>query len=260
MTAPAAVELLDPLPGGRRFDAERTVRLGDVDPDGLLRSDAVGRYLQDVASDDAVDAGLDNALGWVVRRTLIRVERPAVAGETVRLTTYCTGSGRSWAERRTRIRSEAGAHIDAVSLWVQLDVSTCRPARLGAGFFDVYGASAGGRQVSARLSLPGIPPVTDGRSMPWRFRRSDLDQFGHVNNAAQLAVVEEHRIHVERTGDLEVEYLAPVASGADLLVVTDGGLDVRTSWMLDTDGLVSTVFRWRRAGQTQPSSSEIGRS
>ena len=45
------------------------MRLGDVDPSGRLRLDAIARYLQDVASDDAADAGLDT--GWVARRTLI---------------------------------------------------------------------------------------------------------------------------------------------------------------------------------------------
>lgn len=255
-----AVELLDPRPGGRTFDAERTVRLGDVDPDGRLRFDAVGRYLQDIASDDAVAAGLDNALGWVVRRTLVRIDRAAIAGETVRLTTYCTGSGRSWAERRTKLRSASGARIDAVSLWVQLDVTTGRPTRLGDGFFDVYGSAAGERRVSARLSLPSVPPVAGSERMPWRFRRSDLDQFGHVNNAAQLALVEEVA-GWDRTGIVEVEYLSPVASGVDLEVVTDiGGPDAgRTWWLLDPVGAVSTVFR-RRVGQAQPSSSEIGRS
>ena len=98
-----AAELLPPNPDGRRFRAERTVRLGDVDPNGELRLDATARYLQDVATDDALDAGLDNALGWVVRRTMIRVDQPAMMSERLVLTTFCTGAGRSWAERRTSI-------------------------------------------------------------------------------------------------------------------------------------------------------------
>ena len=45
--------------------------------------------------------------GWVVRRTLLDVVRPAGLAERPRLTTYCTGTGRSWAERRTSIIGEA---------------------------------------------------------------------------------------------------------------------------------------------------------
>jgi hypothetical protein len=99
-----ATELL-PLPAaGRTFSAGRTVRLGDVDPAGELRLDAIARYLQDVASDDAIDAGLSNALGWVVRRTMIRIDRPLTVGEPLSLVTFCSGTGRSWAERRTTTR------------------------------------------------------------------------------------------------------------------------------------------------------------
>ena len=144
-----ARELL-PLPvAGRRYTARRTVRLGDVDLSGALRLDAVARYLQDVASDDAQSAALPNALGWVVRRTLVRVVEPAAAGEVVELTTFCTGAGRSWAERRTTVSSDRGALVEAVSLWVQVDVTTGRPARLGEEFAAIYGSAAAGRQVSS---------------------------------------------------------------------------------------------------------------
>ena len=109
-----------PLPGaGRRFSAARTVRLGDVDPSGELRLDAIARYLQDVASDDATDAGLSNALGWVVRRTMIRIDRPTSVGEPLSLVTFCSGTGRSWAERRTTIADQHGSAVEAVSVWVQ---------------------------------------------------------------------------------------------------------------------------------------------
>lgn len=228
MTVLPATELLDWSGDGRCFTARRTVRLGDVDPRGELRLDAIGRYLQDVASDDAVGAVLPNALGWVVRRTLLRVDAPARAGDEVELATFCTGTGRAWAERRTTIRSTAGAAIDAVSLWVHLDVATGRPARLGDEFAAIYGASAAGRQVSSKLSLPAHPPDDAVRSATWRFRASDLDQFGHVNNAAQLTLVEERLRAGSRRGTFEVEYLGAADAGVDYSVAARGG----TVWLL----------------------------
>ena len=79
MSERPATALLAPNPGGRTFRTERTVRLGDVDSGGWLRLDAIARHLQDVASDDALDADLPNPMGWVVRRTMIRVVRPTNA-------------------------------------------------------------------------------------------------------------------------------------------------------------------------------------
>lgn len=214
-----ATELRDWSGDGRRYTATRTVRLGDVDPAGELRLDAIGRYLQDVASDDAVGAGLPNALGWVVRRTMLRVRAPASTGEVVELATFCTGSGRSWAERRTTIRSDRGAVIDAVSLWVQIDVVSGRPARLGDDFAAIYGSAAAGRLVSSRLSLPGRPPEGADVERTWRFRRSDLDQFGHVNNAAQLALIEERLEAGGRRGIFEIEYVGAAEADTEYDVV-----------------------------------------
>lgn len=247
MNAPAspASELLDWSGLGRRFATERIVRLGDVDPDGQLRLDALGRYLQDVASDDAVGAGLPNPLGWVVRRTLVRVTEPALAGERVELATYCTGSGRSWAERRTTLRSDRGAVIDAVSLWVQLDVRTGRPARLPEEFTTIYGPAAAGRQVSSKLRLPGRPGPEATSDGAWQFRRTDLDQFGHVNNAAQFAFVEERLAPGARRGTFEIEYLGAADADTPYEVVVDGAV----AWLLPAGASAPvTVFAHHASG------------
>lgn len=236
-----ATELLPVPTVGRTFRAERVVRLGDVDPNGELRLDAIARYLQDVATDDALDAGLDNALGWVVRRSLIDVRRRALMSEHMRLTTFCTGSGRSWAERRTSIVGEAGGSIEAVSLWVQVDVATGRPARLGDDFDRLYGAAAAGRVVSSKLSLRKLTPRAAERT--WTFRRSDLDQLGHVNNAAQWSVLEQllqERGH-ERIGVGEVEFLQPAPADVTLDLLVDAD---RVD--LSADGTPVTVLRWNR--------------
>lgn len=224
MSVLPAVDLLPVPAAGRRFVAERIVRMGDVDPSGELRLDAIATYLQDVAGDDALDAAVGGALAWLVRRTLIRVDRPPVGNERLTLTTFCTGWGRSWAERRTTLAGDDGGHVEAVSLWVQIDVTTGRPARLADDFFVTWGEAAGERTVSSKLSLPSTAP--DGAPFqPWTFRRADLDQFAHVNNAAVWAAVEE-LVQIEgiaRT-DLtaEIEYLAPASAGIEMQLVRSG--------------------------------------
>jgi acyl-ACP thioesterase len=235
-----ATELFPPPERGRTYTRERTVRLGDVDVGAELRLDSMARYLQDVATDDALDAGLGNAMGWLVRRTMIRVARPARLNERVALTTYCTGSGRSWAERRTTIRGSNGsdALIEGVSLWVQIDLQSGRPSRLTDEFRTIYGEAAGDRQVSSKLSLPKPVPAAGGE--PWRFRTTDVDPFDHINNAAQWVVMEDllSRSGTARRGTGEIEFVAP--AGRDVtLVVGDGG----DAW-LTTDGSLTTSFRW----------------
>lgn len=203
------------------FADQRKVRLGDVDRRGRIRLDATARYLQDLATDDASDAALDRRFGWLVRRTMIETVEPATLGERVEVTTWCTGIGRSWAERRTSIVGERGARIDAVSLWVQIDVETGKPSRVVDDFRSAYGEASAGRTVSARLSIPS--PSGNERRERWSVRRSDLDPFDHVNNAANWEFLE-HAAAFDTDGDrrgcAEMEYLQPVVLEAGLEVAS----------------------------------------
>ena len=201
----AATELV-PIPStGRRYAATTRVRLGDVDrPRPVAARWAAARHLQDVANEDAVDSGLTNAVAWVVRRTLVATGQVPVLGENLALTTFCSGTGRSWAERRTSIRGDRDGFVEAVSLWVQVDLETDRISALGEEFQMIYGGAAGGRRVSARLSLPGL--AADAESRPWTILAVDLDVLGHVNNAAQWAILEEALVNAEsdRSGVAEI--------------------------------------------------------
>jgi acyl-ACP thioesterase len=246
MTVAPATELLPVPDRGRRYAATYQVRLADADPRGLARLDGIARFLQDVASEDADDSGLDQSYGWFVRRTLVVVDRPPVLGERVHLTTFCTGTGRSWAERRTSLVGDDGASVEAVSLWIQVDLASGRPAALGPQFEERYGTAAGGRRVSSRLALPGPPPDVEVR--PWTVRATDLDVFGHVNNASHWPILEEVLAGPSwaRVGRAEIEYLVPIdrTTPVDLLVSRSaGGVD---AWLVAA-GRVHTAARWRDA-------------
>lgn len=56
--------------------------------------------------------------------------------------------------------------------------------------------------------------------VPIKLRWSDLDAYGHVNNAAMLTLLEESRISVFWHGDLKVDGVADTAAaGADTLTL-----------------------------------------
>ncbi|HSL73276.1 MAG TPA: acyl-ACP thioesterase domain-containing protein [Ilumatobacteraceae bacterium] len=241
-----ASELVDRAEVGRVFTRCRPVRLGDVDARARLRLDATARYLQDIATDDATDAALDDAFGWVVRRTMIEVRRAAALGEMLELSTFCSGTGRSWAERRTSISGERGASIEAVSLWIRVDPRSGRPTGLGDDFTSAYGEAARERRISSRLQLPAPPPDADVQ--PWVIRRVDIDPLGHVNNAAQWAIVEETLpAEGSRRGLAVVEHVTAVEADGVVDLATSCDSDgVRSSWII-RDGAVLTAARWTPA-------------
>jgi acyl-ACP thioesterase len=184
------VEFVEVPTRGRVFRSRRRVHLGDVDASARLRLAAIARYLQDVATDDADDARLSDRNGvWVVRSTDLEIVRLPWYHEPVELTTFCSGSGPRWAERRTILTGERGARVETVALWVFVDRTRGRPVVLDPHFHDVYGEAAGGRRVRGRLVHGAPPPDADVR--PWSLRASDFDVLDHVNNARSLEAFED---------------------------------------------------------------------
>jgi len=167
---------------GRVYAASRTVRAADVTPSGRLRLDAFARYLQEAAEDDVAEVGWQPPYDWLLRRCAVAARGYPAAGDRVTLRTFCTGTGPRWAERTTTLAGPAGDLMQATAVWVAVGRDGA-PAALGPGFHRRYGAAAGGRRVSARLTLPAPGPAAAGR--PWPVRASDLDPAGHVNNAVQ---------------------------------------------------------------------------
>jgi acyl-ACP thioesterase len=216
-------EMVRPPGAGRTFEREVLPGLADATASGRVRLDAIARWLQDIAYTDIVDAGLAGRGAWVVRRARVRVEAFPRFGEPVTVRTFCSGTGRVAAERRTTV-SGGEATVEAVATWIHVDTATLRPLRLGEEFRAVYGASAGGRKADFRLRHPE-PPDAATRSA-WHFRASDMDVAGHVNNAAYWEPVEEMLWQAEepRAADMEIEYRDPAQPGEVAILRTGLGM------------------------------------
>ena len=225
----------------RVFTTRRRISLSDTDATGRLRLDAIARYLQDVASEDWLDAGFDHdSHVWVVRRTDMNILEPFRPEAAIELETWCSGIAGSSAARRYSITGEGGGRIEAESIWIHLD-HDLRPLRHDTRFLELYGESAAGRRAPTRFSLPA-PSRTTGAT--WSFRPTDIDRLGHVNNAAYWVPLE------DRWGPLlggrpraTLEYRQPVDLEEPVTLVEEGTAvwlvardEVRSAARLDPDG------------------------
>jgi acyl-ACP thioesterase len=169
---------------GRHFRGDFRVRMVDADANGLLRLDGIARLLQDVATDDSHDSVVASVDPWVVRRTTLRFVQgthwPRYL-DRLTLTTWCSGVGPAWAERRTNFDYDGQLVLEAAAIWVPIDGSG-HPVRLRENFFEVYGEAARDRKVSGRIPKAPIPENANRRA--WTLRAADVDTMGHVNNAA----------------------------------------------------------------------------
>ncbi len=213
--ADGATEILAKPTKGRTFAMRRRVRLSDTDAHGHLRLDALFRYMQDVATDDARDAMPEEHLAWVLRRAMVQVDSHPMLEDFVDVTTWCSGYGGRWAERRTSVVGTGGGSIDAVALWVAIDPSSGKPVRVPESFKAAYDEAADGRSVTARLSHGLLADPAD-ETESWVFRASDTDRLGHVNNAAFWSVAEEGLASRRRPASFqaEIEYREPVPARA----------------------------------------------
>jgi acyl-ACP thioesterase len=225
--------------GVRLFRAQRRVGLGDVSPAGRCRLDAITAYQQDIATADYESADIGDAFAFVLRRNYLRIAQWPVIGEHLDLVTFCGGTGARWAERQTRMEGDRGALVEAAAVWVAISADG-RPIALPPKFIEVFGPTASGRQVTARLSLPQ-PSVA--ASIDWTVRRTDLDTLGHVNNTAHWKATEEAFVEDEfgvvatRSGPVfaEIEYHAGLGYGTATQCLVERSGNALSVWLCEGD-------------------------
>jgi acyl-ACP thioesterase len=254
----AGDELVPRPTTGRVFTESARTRLADLSRTGRLRLDAIARVAQDVASDDAADAGQRPDRAWVLRRLTIAIhdDRAARLRDELTLVTWCSGVGARWAERRTDVELADVTVARLAAVWVFVDIATGRPVPLGPDFDAAYGAAAGGRGVGQRLTHPPRPDGVDAR--PWPVRVTDLDLLGHVNNAAYWQAAEEALAALEPRRAVtraEIEFRGGIDAGDDVdlsRIVDDDRLrlwltvagDVRASIVADLAPAEPAVSRF----------------
>ncbi|MCQ4127674.1 thioesterase [Rhodococcus erythropolis] len=246
--------------GTPSFEAKYRVRGSDVTPDLTLRFDSVARFLQDVATDDLAASSFGSTDPyWIVRRTIIDVLEPIAWPGAVSLERWCSGLSTRWANMRVRIveMPEINAFnpaprrpgvIETESFWINVNVSGF-PARISDEGFRHLSVGAPEERLrwqSMNSGAPAEQPSVDAlQEREHVIRATDFDPFGHVNNSAYWAVVEDELTeHPDiRTGPHRavIEYLKPVTPDSRIMLRRRRVSDRLSLWLLVNDTVVATV-------------------
>jgi acyl-ACP thioesterase len=236
------------------YATSRTVRATDVTPARRLRLDAFARYLQDAAEDDVADTGWAAPYDWLLRRCVVSARGYPVLGDRVTLDTFCTGTGPRWAERTTTLAGPGGDLMQATAVWVAVGRDG-QPSELGPGFHHFYGQAAGGRRVTARLTIPAPVPAAAGSA--WPLRATDFDPAGHVNNAVHWAVAEGILAGLDWLPvTAELEYHRPVLPGDTPQLLTSVAADQALFWLVNGEGRLASGRLARPGPAASPPASD----
>jgi acyl-ACP thioesterase len=212
-----------------------------MDPEGRVRLDAIARFLQDAATDDADETGWgapDHL--WVLRSIRMDVLQPFVRDREIGITTWGSAVAALAAGRRWSLAGDAGGAAEVDSIWIHLGPDG-RPTRIGEGF-DAFREAAQGRSASTRLTLPD--PPEGAATTSWPIRLTDLDLMGHVNNAAYWKAVEDRfhgaAVDLRASHRARLDYRHPIDLGETVDLV-DFSVGDGCGLAFVADGLVKAV-------------------
>ena len=197
----------------RTFSESRRIRLSEMDAEGRLRLDSIARYLQDVAVDDVDETGWGAPEHlWVLRSIRMggsdAVARRPRGGAHHVVQRVGDGGGRQEdvAGRRPRRKGGARQRLDPPRAG--------RRAGPDRGLRRLCGI---GRRSDRLDATRAAAPPSDARRRPWETRASDIDLFGHVNNAVYWQGVE------GRLRDRGIDPRAPLVARLDYRHAVDLG-------------------------------------
>lgn len=179
------------------FNQTKKILLYHTDAKGRVTLSALSRFAQESAGVHAELLGVgmerlaEQNIAWVLREQALCVERYALLGEELRISTWPTRTERILCHRDYRICDAAGGVVArGTSVWFGLDLKARRP-RKADSFFHLPGELMP-ESVFDEALPPLEAPQEECRSEMRTVRSSDLDALGHMNNLRYLDWIADH--------------------------------------------------------------------
>jgi len=173
-----------------------SIRFGSVDRSDWLTLGAAFGFFQEVAISHAAELGVGRdaftAIGqaWVLSRISVFMEKRPRYGDNVTVESWPRGSDKLFARRDYAIRDASGAAVvRGRGNWLILDIEKRRPLR-AKDTMDRLPQNEGLGALSA-----AAPALAIGENLVRQGERragySDIDYYGHVNNARYIEWIQD---------------------------------------------------------------------
>jgi len=243
-------------PRAELFETTYRIRASDAGADGRVRLDALARYLQDIAA-DMIEASAFAVTDpfWILRRVILDVHRPISSPGDVRVNRWCNATSTRWVTMRqtiTGVPETSPAFPDPREPGLVETESFCIKVNLDGGLsrisdqaLESLNAGVDETRLRWRAMNPAEVPVGASRT-EFAPRTSDIDMFGHVNNAIYWQIAEnelgDHRDLIGAPHRAVVEYLRAIPPTTPVTVRTHRDGDRLSLWvLLDDDTVAATM-------------------
>jgi len=176
-----------------KLEKNYPVHVYETGPDGRLNLHSLFDYLQDIASDHAIQLGFgrDDLMKqnhfWVLSRIYAEISTWPSWGDTISLKTWPRGTDRLFAIRDFEVSNPDGKSLAlATSSWLIIDRDTKRIQRPDNNLSRLN-SELPGEKALPRNAMKLEPAGGDSRkTAPFRVTISDLDVNLHTNNTRYL--------------------------------------------------------------------------
>ncbi len=179
-----------------KFTYHRTIAYQHVGQNLRLRTDALVRLMQaaGISHSDKVGFGIDKLfekqLGWMLFRTVVRIERFPRYGQSFKIETWINRYSRYKAYRCFRFFCDDRVVGEAVALYFFFNMATRQFEHVTPTLIEAYSTEP---DTVACQNIDTWKPATDwppAQKSPFSIRYADLDTNGHVNHTVYFAFLE----------------------------------------------------------------------
>jgi len=224
------------------------VTTSDIDEHLHLRLDSVARYIQEVGAQNLVDTGeAETHPHWIVNRTVIDVISPIELGSDINFSRWCSALSTRWCTMRVDLVGSEGGRIETEGFWIAINKDTLTPLRVSDTLIEKFASTTDEHRLKWRRWLAD-PLGADATVTPFALRRTDIDIFQHVTNAAYWHAIHEvmaaHRDIATAPYRAVVEYRRPIKFGEPVTLRScHSDTEVRIALAVDDDVRAAALLR-----------------